>query len=42
MQRLPADAAWRITAMSSYGDSDALSLKDLDDLLSPRKTSTTC
>jgi hypothetical protein len=34
-QELPADAAWRITGMSPYGDSDAPSLKeDLDELLS--------
>ncbi|MBT2233028.1 hypothetical protein [Nonomuraea sp. NEAU-A123] len=35
VRELPADAAWRITGMSPYGDSGAPSLKeDLDDLLS--------
>ena len=35
VKELPADAAWRITGMSPYGDSDAPSLQEvLDDLLS--------
>ncbi|MEV1246633.1 STM4015 family protein [Nonomuraea sp. NPDC050022] len=34
-EELPADAAWRVTGMSPYGESDAPSLReDLDDLLS--------